>query len=143
MTWGGEDFFFYVAEDAAKRPFQVWRHDLGKEQSTDTLIFEEKDELFNLHAWRCKSGAYVFIDSGSSETSEVRCSLCLLSLASFVLLPGSYLISSSPIPFSFSFPIPIPIPIQSNPIQSNPIQSNPIQSNPPYRSAPTTCARER
>ncbi|HEV2291956.1 MAG TPA: hypothetical protein VGR60_08970, partial [Gemmatimonadales bacterium] len=33
---------FYVTEDKAKRPFQLWRHRLG--QATDTLVYEEVDE---------------------------------------------------------------------------------------------------
>ena len=62
--------FFYVTEDAAKRPFRLWRHRLGA--AADDLVYEEPDELFRLHVERSRSLAYVFAPSGSHTATEVR-----------------------------------------------------------------------
>ncbi len=62
--------FFYVSEDAAKRPFRLWRHRLGA--VADALVYEEPDELFRLHVERSRSLAYVFATSASHTATEVR-----------------------------------------------------------------------
>ena len=46
IAWAGDATLFYTRHDAAHRPFQVWRHAIGSAQSTDALVFEDKDELF-------------------------------------------------------------------------------------------------
>jgi oligopeptidase B len=63
---------FYGTEDAAKRPHKVWRHTLGEPKEKDTLVYEEKDELYRAYATRTRSGKYVLINSGSSTTNEWR-----------------------------------------------------------------------
>jgi len=60
----------YVSEDAAKRPYRLWRHRLG--DASDDLIFEEADELFRVHVWRSRSRAWLFAASRSFTSSEVR-----------------------------------------------------------------------
>src|SRR5438445_4700527 len=61
---------FYVAEDAAKRPYRLYRHILGGKD--DELVYDEKDELFRLSARRTLDKQYLMITSSSSTTSEVR-----------------------------------------------------------------------
>ena len=60
----------YVSEDAAKRPYRLWRHRLGT--TSDDLISEEADELFRLHVWRSRSRAWLFAASRSFTSAEVR-----------------------------------------------------------------------
>ncbi len=62
---------FYVAEDAAKRPYQLRRHVLGS-TGPDPVVYEEKDELYRLNARRSHDRAFLFFTSRSSETTEVR-----------------------------------------------------------------------
>ena len=62
---------FYVAEDAAKRPYRLMRHIVGTAEG-DTPVFEERDELFRLSAARTRDRKYLVFTSRSSETSEVR-----------------------------------------------------------------------
>ena len=70
-TWAANNkTFFYVIEDAAKRPYRLFRHILGKEK--DDLVYEEKDELYRLGAHRSRDKEYLFADSRSSTTSEAR-----------------------------------------------------------------------
>lgn len=62
---------FYVTEDqVTKRSDKFWRHALGAKESD--LIYDEKDELYDLGAFRSKDKAYIFVESGSKTTTEYR-----------------------------------------------------------------------
>jgi oligopeptidase B len=61
---------FYVAEDAAKRPYRLHRHVLGSKD--DPVIYEEKDELYRLFAHRSRDLKYMLATSRSSTTTEER-----------------------------------------------------------------------
>jgi oligopeptidase B len=63
---------FYVTEDGAKRPYKLWRHALGTDASKDELIYEEKDERFQLDVSRTRSDRFLIVSSYSHTTSEVR-----------------------------------------------------------------------
>lgn len=68
-TWASDNrTIFYVTEDLAKRAHKLWRHRLG--ESNDTLIFEEKDELFRVGVHRSRSKGYIFLSTGSFTTDE-------------------------------------------------------------------------
>jgi oligopeptidase B len=71
VAWAADSAtFFYVVEDATKRPHRLYRHRLGA--FADDLLFEETDELFRLHVARSRSLAYLFATSGSFTSTEVR-----------------------------------------------------------------------
>jgi oligopeptidase B len=61
---------FYTRPDAAMRPFQVWRHRLGTDPATDTLVFEETDERYWVSVDLTKDEEYLVIASESAVTSE-------------------------------------------------------------------------
>jgi oligopeptidase B len=63
---------FYVTDDAAKRPYRLWRHRLGDPPERDTLLSEEPDELFRVAVWRTRSLAFMLAASASHTTSEIR-----------------------------------------------------------------------
>ena len=64
---------FYVVEDAvAKRPYRLYRHRVGTDPGKDALVYEEKDERFDLNVSRSLAGDYLFATSESKITSEVR-----------------------------------------------------------------------
>jgi oligopeptidase B len=72
-AWAADNrTFFYVTEDAAKRPYRLWRHTVGTDGKDDTLVYEEKDERFVLSAQRTLSRDYILVNSNSPTTSEVR-----------------------------------------------------------------------
>jgi len=78
VEWGGDGAaVFYTTEDAAKRPWKLWRHVMGQPQASDVCLYTEEDELFYLSAGKTTSGRFLIAHSGSSETSELR----LLDLA--------------------------------------------------------------
>jgi oligopeptidase B len=69
--WAADnDTLFYVTDDAAKRPYRLFRHTLGGHD--DPLVYEEKDELYRLSAQRSRDRKYLFAGSASSLTTEVR-----------------------------------------------------------------------
>lgn len=71
ITWANDNkTLFYVVEDeTTKRSHQFYRHTLGAQRQ---LLYEEKDELYNIHAGRTRSRGYIFLFITSSTTSEVR-----------------------------------------------------------------------
>ena len=71
-AWAADNkTIFYVTEDATtKRSNKLFRHVLGSKDYT--LIYEEKDELYNLGVDDTRSGAYIVVTSESSETTEQR-----------------------------------------------------------------------
>jgi oligopeptidase B len=64
--------FFYTRVDEAKRPYQLWRHELGTATSTDALIFQEDDAQYNLAVGRSRDDAVIYVHLGSSMTTEVH-----------------------------------------------------------------------
>jgi len=71
VAWASDNrTLFYTVEDAAKRQYRLYRHHLGTTQ--DDLIYEEKDERFNINVERSRSKTYLFLASGSHTTSEWR-----------------------------------------------------------------------
>lgn len=62
---------FYTTEDDAKRAYRLYRHTLGS-STPDELIYEEKDERFNVGIERSRSKAYLFLVIDSHTTSEIR-----------------------------------------------------------------------
>ncbi len=62
---------FYVVANESLRPYRVYKHVLGSKEK-DQLIFEEKDDQFNVGLSKSKNNELIFISSGSFTSSEVR-----------------------------------------------------------------------
>jgi oligopeptidase B len=72
VVWANDNkTLFYTVEDAAKRHYRLYRHTVGT-TGPDDLIYEEKDERFNVGAGKSRSGKYIFLEVGSHTTTEVR-----------------------------------------------------------------------
>lgn len=61
---------FYSTENDAKRQNRVFRHVLGTD--AHALLFEEKDELYDVWVDRSRSGDWIFVTTESKTTNEVR-----------------------------------------------------------------------
>jgi oligopeptidase B len=73
IAWADDNrTLLYVTDDPAKRPYRLHRHTVGSDSAVDPLLYEEKDEKFVLSVARSRSRAYVFVDSSSHTSSEVR-----------------------------------------------------------------------
>ena len=71
MAWSADGkHLFYVFQDDAVRPYRLLRHTLG--QATDVLLFEEKDERYNLGVGDSRDEAWIVAVTASKDTSEVR-----------------------------------------------------------------------
>ncbi len=71
VEWAGDNrTLFYVIEDAAKRPFKLFRHVVGQPKAQDTFLFEEKDGQYNLSVSRTHDKKFVVQTSASSTTTE-------------------------------------------------------------------------
>jgi oligopeptidase B len=71
MAWALDGrTLLYVQENEAKRPDRLFRHRLG--EARDGLVYEEKDELFNLAVGATRSERWIVATSASKDTSEVR-----------------------------------------------------------------------
>jgi len=73
VAWANDNkTIFYTVEDpTTKRQFQLYRHTAGTNGS-DKLIYEEKDERFNVETAKTRSKAYIFLIAGSHTTTEAR-----------------------------------------------------------------------
>jgi oligopeptidase B len=73
VVWANDNqTLFYTTEDATtKRQNQAYRHTAGTTGS-DPLVYEEKDERFDVYSGKTRSKAYIFLFSGSHTTSEAR-----------------------------------------------------------------------
>jgi oligopeptidase B len=72
LAWAAESrTVFVTTEDSiTKRSDKFWRHTVGT--ATSTLLYDEKDELFDLYSYRSRDRAMVFLGSAAKTSSEVR-----------------------------------------------------------------------
>ena len=73
-VWANDNkTFFYVTQDKKTlRSDKVFRHQLGSIDKKDALIYEEKDDTFNVSIGKEKSKKYIVIESGSTLTTEYQ-----------------------------------------------------------------------
>src|SRR5678816_4199687 len=71
IVWAADNStIFYVQEDpVSKRSFQAFRHALRG--ANDEMLYEEKDELYDIWLGRTRSNAYITMGASSSTTSEI------------------------------------------------------------------------
>lgn len=74
IVWANDNqTLFYSTQDLETlRPNKIFKHQLGTPQCEDTLIYEEKDETFNVSVAKTKSMEYLIIASGSTVSDEYR-----------------------------------------------------------------------
>ncbi|MBX2841172.1 MAG: S9 family peptidase [Flammeovirgaceae bacterium] len=73
-SWADDNktLFYTVQDQETLRSFRVYKHILGTDSKKDQLIYEEKDETFNLSVGKTKSKKIITIISHATLTSEVR-----------------------------------------------------------------------
>jgi oligopeptidase B len=71
LEWANDNHtFFYTMFDLARRPYRVYRHQLGAR--SDELVYQEDDARFALGIGKTRSRQFLFIHLSSALTSEVR-----------------------------------------------------------------------
>ena len=70
---GDSETIFYVRnEPTTVRSYQVWRHRIGSDTTSDVLIYEEKDPTFSVSLDLSKSRKFMLLNIDGEHTSEVR-----------------------------------------------------------------------
>jgi oligopeptidase B len=70
---GDSETFFYVRNELhTVRSYQVWRHRIGSDPTSDMLIYEEKDATFSISLDLSKSRKFILFNIEGQHTSEVR-----------------------------------------------------------------------
>jgi oligopeptidase B len=72
IAWAADSHtLFYSTEDEiTKRHDHLFRHRLGDPVAEDAVIYEEKDERFNLGVGKTRDGKYLLMEAGSHTTNE-------------------------------------------------------------------------
>jgi oligopeptidase B len=72
VAWTSDDAaLLYVRVDDAWRPFELWRHVVGTDPATDTLLYREDDERFRVSVERTRDAAALLVHVSSQTTTEV------------------------------------------------------------------------
>lgn len=74
VTWANDNktVFYTQQNETTLRSERVMKHVLGTPVSSDELVYYEADETFSVGVGKTKSEAYIFIESGSTLSSELR-----------------------------------------------------------------------
>ena len=72
IAWAADSkTLFYTTEDAqTKRSDLLHRHTVGTDSATDPVIYDEKDERYELDLGRTRDDKYILLDAESHVTSE-------------------------------------------------------------------------
>jgi len=71
LEWANDNrTFFYTVLDQMKRPYRAYRYELG--DAPGSLVYEESDGRFEVALAKTRSRRFVFIESSSPLTSELR-----------------------------------------------------------------------
>jgi oligopeptidase B len=73
VAWANDNktIFYSVEDPVAKRVYQVYQHTVGM-AGPDKLVYEEKDERFDVSVGKTRSRKYLLLVSSSHTTSEIR-----------------------------------------------------------------------
>jgi oligopeptidase B len=73
VVWANDNktIFYTIEDETTKRQYRLHRHTVGT-VGNDTLVYEEKDERFDVFAGKTRSKAYIYLFSGSHTTTEAR-----------------------------------------------------------------------
>ena len=72
VVWAADNrtLFYTVEDEEQKRQFQLYRHIVGMPWTEDVLIYEEKDERFNIGAGRTRDDLYIILECASHTATE-------------------------------------------------------------------------
>ena len=71
LEWAGNEALLYITMDEVLRPDKVWLHKLGTDQSSDSCLYHEKDDMFSLGLQASESKQFLFVESGSKNTGFI------------------------------------------------------------------------
>ncbi|KAI8353239.1 prolyl oligopeptidase family-domain-containing protein [Choanephora cucurbitarum] len=72
FVWANNRVVYYTVPNEQLRPFQVYAHLMGTDQSEDILIFEEPDDTVFVDITCSKDNKFIHINANTLSSSEVR-----------------------------------------------------------------------
>jgi oligopeptidase B len=71
--WAADNktFFYTVKNPVTLLSEKIKRHTLGTDESIDAIVYEEKDNTNYIGVYKSKNDKYIFINSGSTMSSEI------------------------------------------------------------------------
>lgn len=73
VEWANDNkTIFYTTLDEAKRPYKLFRHELGGDPKDDRLIYHEEDDAYFLDISKTRSKEYLLMGLGSMTTTEMH-----------------------------------------------------------------------
>ena len=74
LAWAADNcsLLYTVEDEVQKRSFRLYRHGLGADVKQDPIVFEEKDERFNIEVGKTLSKKYLLLVAASHISSDVR-----------------------------------------------------------------------
>jgi len=72
IAWAADSHtLFYTTEDeVTKRQDHLFRHRMGDTAADDAVVYEERDERFNVAVGKTRDGKYLLMECGSHTTTE-------------------------------------------------------------------------
>lgn len=71
LAWSSDGaHLFYTVADEALRPYQIWRHAIGTDQTDDVLVIQEDDDRYFLGLGKTRSGIFIVITADSAVTES-------------------------------------------------------------------------
>ncbi|MCB0534259.1 MAG: S9 family peptidase [Lewinellaceae bacterium] len=73
-AWANDSqhLFYETKDPVTLRTDQIWRHKIGGDGKSETMVFEEKDETLYLNLDKSKSEQYIFINHGYTQNLETH-----------------------------------------------------------------------
>src|SRR5271157_5053722 len=73
VAWAADNhsLFYTVEDEVQKRSYRFYRHAVGSDAKHDQLVYEEKDERFDIYISRTRSKQYLLLTASSHISSEV------------------------------------------------------------------------
>ncbi|UOG76630.1 S9 family peptidase [Hymenobacter tibetensis] len=73
-VWAADNqtVFYSKQDENTLLTYQIYRHQLGTDPAADVLVYEEEDNTFHIGVGRSKSRQYIFVQMGSTMSSEMR-----------------------------------------------------------------------
>lgn len=66
------DGIFYTQKDISNRFSKIFRHQLGKAQNSDRLIYHEKNKDFKVSTFNCNSREYVYVEISTVSNPKIN-----------------------------------------------------------------------
>ncbi len=63
---------FYITLDEAERPYRLFSHKIGTDESQDTLIFQEDDEAYSIFIQKTRDDTFILTHHHSTRATETR-----------------------------------------------------------------------